>query len=857
MESQGNYRDELPRQAVFALDIGTRSIIGMVGVPDGDRMQIVAIEQIEHTKRAMIDGQIENIDQVAKVAAMVKERLEKKLGCKLSRVAVAAAGRSLRTESVSFEMALAQVRRIDAELVSRLEAGAISEAEKAFFSREPEENEQRFYLVGYSVSRYYLDDYILSSLVDHNGRVLKADVIATFLPSEVVESLYAAMHKIDLEISSLTLEPIAAINAAIPPGIRLLNLALVDIGAGTSDIAVCRDGYITGYTMAVQAGDELTESIMKTYLVDFATAERIKFAVGGTEPIRYIDIMGFEQTLTREELAKGMKPAVDSLCEEICKKILEANGGVPSAVFLAGGGSLFPGLPEGIVERLHMDAKRVAIAGRNFGANAWSDEYELENPEYATPLGIVISAGLNMINDSFRIFLNGEPAKLFRSGTFTVMNILMMNGYSYQDMMGKSGQNLVVRLNGQRQVFYGEKAEPCILRLNGEDAQLSDMVRAGDQLTFTPVQHGTDAEAMLSELVDLTEDSVVTVNGKKARADMPLKNGDVILVEGMYVWEELSEEEQAAAQGRKARVSAKREQKPARIKPEKAAASRKRTAPSSSRTGTGRTKASAQPAGERKRGRPAGVKAGAAKEGRPEPSNAAAAVRHEPESPSPVQIAQSRPEPLNSAAAVRHEPELASPAQSIPSQPEQRSAAAVVRRDPEQPSPAQNAQSRPEPSNAAAVPRGPELPSPAQPPQHQPEPSNAAAVPRGPELSSPAQPPQSRPQSPSPTPAVQSQPSSSYTAPSHTALAGLRAVRPFGQPETKKQGKLMLYLNERTLVLPPKADGQPYFLMDMLEYSGLDLEKVAAPVVLEVNGVSGSFQQELKTGDSVRIYEQR
>ena len=80
MESQGNYRDELPRQAVFALDIGTRSIIGMVGVPDGDRMQIVAIEQIEHTKRAMIDGQIENIDQVAKVAAMVKERLQAEPG---------------------------------------------------------------------------------------------------------------------------------------------------------------------------------------------------------------------------------------------------------------------------------------------------------------------------------------------------------------------------------------------------------------------------------------------------------------------------------------------------------------------------------------------------------------------------------------------------------------------------------------------------------------------------------------------------------------------------------------------------------------------------------------------------------
>ena len=659
MESQGNYRDELPRQAVFALDIGTRSIIGMVGVPDGDRVQIVAIEQIEHTKRAMIDGQIENIDQVAQVAGMVKERLEKKLGCKLGRVAVAAAGRSLRTESVSYELALPQVQRIDAELVSRLEAGAISEAEKAFFGCEPEEDGQRYYLVGYSVSRYYLDDYILSNLLDHNGRVLKADVIATFLPSEVVESLYAAMHKIGLEIASLTLEPIAAINAAIPPGIRLLNLALVDIGAGTSDIAVCRDGYITGYTMAVQAGDELTESIMKTYLVDFATAERIKFSVRGTEPITFTDIMGFEQTVTREELAESMKPAADSLCEEICKKILEANGSVPSAVFLAGGGSLFPGLTDGIVERLHMDAKRVAIAGRNFGTNAWSNEYELENPEYATPLGIVISAGLNMINDSFRIFLNGEPAKLFRNGTFTVMNVLMMNGYSYQDMMGKSGQNLVVRLNGQRRVFYGEKAEPCILLLNGEEAQLSDMVRAGDQLSFTPVRHGTDAAAMLSELVDLEDEAAVTVNGQKVRADQPLKNGDVVLVEGMYVWEELSEEEQAAARGKKLRPGepAKRATKAGRPREEKtASAPKKRGGSAAPAKAAGRGKNGSQPPAERKRGRPAGVKAHPAKE---EQKLAAAAqeapapVPAAPEVRQPASAAQEAPAPVPTAQEVR------------------------------------------------------------------------------------------------------------------------------------------------------------------------------------------------------------
>ena len=77
-----------------------------------------------------------------------------------------------------------------------------------------------------------------------------------------MESLYSAMNQAGMEVAGLTLEPIAAINVAIPEKLRLLNLVMVDIGAGTSDIAVCRDGKVVGYTMATLAGDEITESIM-------------------------------------------------------------------------------------------------------------------------------------------------------------------------------------------------------------------------------------------------------------------------------------------------------------------------------------------------------------------------------------------------------------------------------------------------------------------------------------------------------------------------------------------------------------------------------------------------------------------
>ena len=81
---------------VFALDIGTRSIIGMLGQVEEGRFHVEAIEKEEHGRRAMLDGQIVEIEQVAAVAQEVIHRLESKTGTKLGRVCVAAAGRALK-----------------------------------------------------------------------------------------------------------------------------------------------------------------------------------------------------------------------------------------------------------------------------------------------------------------------------------------------------------------------------------------------------------------------------------------------------------------------------------------------------------------------------------------------------------------------------------------------------------------------------------------------------------------------------------------------------------------------------------------------------------------------------------------
>ncbi len=521
-------------ELVFALDIGTRSIIGIVGKVEDDLFKVLAIESEEHSKRSMKDGQIENIEQVAQVAQRVKKRLESKLHVTLKKVCIAAAGRALRTQTASYEMQLEQTSHIDGELIGRLEIGAVTEAEEAFHkesSAEDEELGRGFFLVGYSVLSYYLDNLNISSLMDHKGKTLKAEVIATFLPREVVDSLYMTMQKCGLDVVSMTLEPIAAINAAIPKDLRLLNLALIDIGAGTSDIAVCRDGAVTGYTMATVAGDEITEVLMKQFLVDFQTAEQIKMQYAAQESLTFTNILGLEETVSRAQIEQLLTEPIGHLAGEIVKRVTELNNGAPSAVFLAGGGSKLAGLKEAVSEKFNMDAKRVAIAGGNFRLSAFSDQYDLNNPEYTTPLGIAISSGLRLLQDSLQILLNGKPAKIFKSGTLKVIDVLMMNGYVYSHILGHSGKSVTVTVEGEKKVFYGERAMPAILKLNGVDASISDTVQVGDRVDFKPAVSGQDAQPTAAECLPdgiSTEEWDICINGEIAAPETGVKNGDEI-----------------------------------------------------------------------------------------------------------------------------------------------------------------------------------------------------------------------------------------------------------------------------------------------------------------------------------------
>ncbi len=527
----------------FALDIGTRTVVGVVGEKREEDFRVLDCVSIPHSRRAMVDGQIEDIDEVARIAAKVKARLEKNLGIKLTKVSIAAAGRALRTRHVRVDIDIDGRDSITEDMVRSFEIEAVQQAQ-AQLDAENDDDRVNFYCVGNSVVNYYLDDYPIKSFVGHKGKVATVDMLAAFLPGIVVESLYSVTDKLGLEVQSLTLEPIAAMNVIIPPEVRLINIALVDIGAGTSDIAISKGGSIIAYAMATIAGDEITEEIIKSYLVDFDTAEKMKFGAGEKD-ISYTDILGIEHKVPSAEFFKKILPAVDLLATTISDNIVEANGGEPpSAVFLIGGGSLVEGLQENIAKRLNLPTERVAVGSSKLIRRVVADDPDsINGPEFITPIGIGVTATLSQGYDFSTVILNGKKIRVFNKNRISMLDLLSMAGYRSVNLIGRSGRNLSFTLDGEQKFRKGEPSTPAVITVNGLPANINTEIQKGDDVNIIPAENGSDARLVISELIegynpinvklsgmDYPAGVFATVNGTVAAADYVISNFDDIRV---------------------------------------------------------------------------------------------------------------------------------------------------------------------------------------------------------------------------------------------------------------------------------------------------------------------------------------
>lgn len=517
----------MSREEVFVLDIGTRTIAGLVMAAAEEGFEIKEARLHQQLPGAMADGQIHHIGAVARTVRKIKEELEAACGFSCRKAAVAAAGRSLLTEGGSSSFDLLPAQRLTADQVKALELDAVRDAVQKISSESAGGVMHSYMCVGYSVTQYYLDGEPIASLQGHQGRVAKAEVIATFLPRIVIDSLGTALNEAGLAMETLTLEPIAAMHVVVPPTMRMLNIALVDVGAGTSDLAVSAEGTVKGYGMVAYAGDAITKGLADHFLLDFKVAEQVKIELEPEKTSTCQDVFGNTLHLAYEDVLEVIKPRVEILAEKIAQEVIRLNGGEPKGAILIGGGSRVPGFAELLAKHLELPENLVRIRDRS-SLEIVQGLPHFNGPEVITPIGIGCTHLDRLSMELIHVTVNGNHLQFLNMASSTVGEALLHAGLDPAELVGRPGPAFTVELNGRCITLPGTLGEPAVIQKNGEPCELGAPLADGDQLVVRPGQPGREPNISLGELVDEQAHSFsITLNGKslEVQADA-LVNGE-------------------------------------------------------------------------------------------------------------------------------------------------------------------------------------------------------------------------------------------------------------------------------------------------------------------------------------------
>ncbi|MBN1824097.1 MAG: rod shape-determining protein [Endomicrobiales bacterium] len=536
---------------VFSLDIGTRKIGAFITRYAEKRLEVVAYRIVEHETRAVRSGQIHDVEKVAEIVSGIKTDLERQTGLALNKVSTAIAGRNLRCIKASGELSFDATKEISTGDIRTVELSAIQNA-----TTMSDSDIDDCLFVGYSVAGYRIDGEGISAPVGHYAGKISADVVATFLPKNVLESLFAVSRKTGLEITYITLEPMAAAEAILPAEIRSFSTVLIDIGAGTSDMALVSKNAIQDFGMIPFAGDCITESICSEFLVDFNEGERIKRELGGKvavppgcseecisfKTVKFKDIFLREKECDVNHIIEKIAPSIREMCEKITceiRKMTDARAFIRNfAIVLVGGGSLTPELDKMLAETLGIPVDRIGIRTpsmvdafklnrERFGLPEVSGGIDVFGPQTAVLFGTALLSHNSHSLVLMHVSVNGKRMELFNlSGSEqTVLSALITAGVPKKSIYGKVGLAKIFNLNGQLKTVKGGMPRAAKVTVNGEEKSLTAPLKEGDCIVFAPASDGKDASVKVKDLlverpgmifngIEVSVPAVCSVNGE-------------------------------------------------------------------------------------------------------------------------------------------------------------------------------------------------------------------------------------------------------------------------------------------------------------------------------------------------------
>ena len=371
---------------VVGLDIGTSKIVAIVGhrTEDGE-IEIVGIGS--HPSRGLKKGVVINIDSTVQSIQRAVEEAELMAGCNIHSVYVGIAGSHIRSMN-SDGVATTSSREVTSDDIDRV----VNSAREKATSQITTDQE----VIHVIPQDYTIDQQEgIKEPLGMSGREIKVQVHLVTAAVNAIQNIIKCVAKCNLEVDGVILEQLASSYAVLNEDEKDLGVCLVDIGGGTTDIAIFTEGAIKHTAVIPIAGDQVTNDIAMALRTPTQNAEeiKIKYACALTQLASedhtfQVPSVGERppQELSRQRLAEVVEPRYEELFTLVLDEIRRSGFEelIPAGIVLTGGTSKMEGVAKLAEEIFHM---QVRIASPN-NIKGLSDV--LGNPIYSTGAGLLI-----------------------------------------------------------------------------------------------------------------------------------------------------------------------------------------------------------------------------------------------------------------------------------------------------------------------------------------------------------------------------------------------------------------------------------------------------------------------------------
>jgi cell division protein FtsA len=373
-------------QFVVGLDIGTTKIAVMVGRRNEfGKLEILGMGKTESV--GVMRGQVVNIERTVQSIKTAVEEAEAKTGVKISRVNVGIAGQHIKSIQ---HHGIRTRSEVDTE-ITQVDIDALIEDMYKLAMLPGEE------IIHVIPQEYLVDNEAgIKEPIGMCGRRLEANFHIITGQITAINNLIKCVRKANLEVMELTLEPLASADAVLSHEEKEAGVVLVDIGGGTTDIAIFQDSIIRHTAVIPFGGNIITEDIKEGCTIIKGQAELLKIKFGSAlasqnQDNEIVSIPGLRGREPKEISLKNLAHIIEARMEEIIEHVyyeIKSSGfekKLIAGIVVTGGGSCLKHLTQ-LTEYITGMDTRIGFPNEHIGKG----NEEVASPIYATSVGLVL-----------------------------------------------------------------------------------------------------------------------------------------------------------------------------------------------------------------------------------------------------------------------------------------------------------------------------------------------------------------------------------------------------------------------------------------------------------------------------------